>query len=60
MNDKPQQSVDYRAKLRRFNLLAALAKRGITAAERAEMDALAAELEAAELARAGAPVDGGL
>ena len=50
--DKPKQPEQYRIKLRRYNLLRALSitERGITHLERAEMDALAAELNAAELA----------
>lgn len=55
MNAKPKQPVDYRAKLRRFNLLGALLfTDGYTVAERVAMRAerreLEAELEAAELA----------
>jgi len=55
MNSKPKQSPEYRAKLRRFNQLRALALRGITDEERAEMDALAAWLDAAELAADAEP-----
>lgn len=48
--DKPKFPAAYRAKLHRYNLLCARAVVGISAAERAEMKRLAAELEAAELA----------
>lgn len=47
---KLKYSAKYSAKLRRFNELRVLAVRGLTDEERAEMDALALELEEMELA----------
>lgn len=54
MGNAPQQPTTYRTKLRRHNELSVRATVGITDAERAELDALKAELEAAELEHAQA------
>lgn len=52
MSNAPQQPNEYRAKLRRLNLLSlrTLSTRGITDAERDEMNTLTLELEEMELA----------